>query len=117
MDPLTLGAILVALISAAGGYATSRRASRPAQITAESSTATALLASYDAFSDRLQEEVKRVGSDCERRIAELERQHREERAEWKVEKAELIERIDELGSIVYALKNRPPESLDRQDDR
>lgn len=117
IDGTTLAAVVTALVTGAAGYATARRATKPAELGAATSAHTALLASYDVLAERLQGEVERVRRDCAERISAMQRQHDEEREEWRQERRELNERIDELGSIVYALRNRPTETREREDDR
>lgn len=119
-DAPVVVAVLVALIGALGGYATARKTTKPAEVTAEAGVATSLLASYDAFADRLQAEVSRVSTTCSERIAALERSHAAEQAEWSEERAELRQRIEELEAKVVALLSlpaRPPSARTRRQDK
>lgn len=110
-------AVIVALVSAVGGFATAARTTKPKDREAETATAATLLASYDAFADRLQEEVQTVREDCARRIDRLERQHEAEREEWRKERTELRERVAELEGQVVALMNLPPRNPQARDRR
>jgi predicted RNase H-like nuclease (RuvC/YqgF family) len=104
----------------------------------EATAAANLLKGYDSQVGRLQEEIHELEARHDRQreewkqerdrlraehAAELRRvreEHREEIARMREQHAaeivRLNERIDELGSQVYALQNRPPDTRQRRSD-
>lgn len=75
-----------------------------------------LLAGYVGMVERLQAQLDTIGDRHDRELRALEERHSRDRAEWQAERERCTERIDELGAMVYALQNRPPESRDRIGD-
>lgn len=112
---------LAALIVAVGGLLTAVFAGirnlRGDKFKRDVEASAAILGGLQAFVTTLQSELERVKNEH----AEDRRHWTEERSTLKQEHAEEIrelnERIDELGTQVYVLQNRPSDARQRSDDR
>lgn len=77
----------------------------------------ALLAGYTSMVNTLQAQIASIEERHAREREEWQTRERRMREEHAEEIKELHERIDELGSQIYALKHRPPETRSREEDR
>lgn len=127
MSAAEIAALIVAITGALGAIFAGVRNLRSDKFKKEVEASAALLAGYTNMVGTLQTEIDRLKSD-----------HAEDRAAWVAERALMrqeymdeiarlrtehreelkvaYERIDELGTQVYVLQNRPQDSHERKTD-
>lgn len=115
------GSELAALVAAIGGtlgaiFAGVRNL-RSDKFKRDVDASAALLAGYGQMVATLQTQITQLQEAHARDREEWLQRERELRESFARELAERDERIDELGTQVYVLQNRPPESRSRQTDR
>jgi hypothetical protein len=100
-------AITTAALGAAGAMYAAWRSSRTTEQVAghdaKVNHSVALLTGYDAFAQRLTEEVDATRARCDQQIAAMRSEHARERQEWERERAKLEERIELLEAKVVSL--------------
>lgn len=117
MPPLPeLAALLVAITGMAAAIAAGVRNLRGDKFKREVDASAALLSGYTSWVERLQAEITRLQAAHTQERDQWRVDREEMRAEHHAEVVELNERIDELGSQVYVLQNRPSETRERESD-
>lgn len=126
------GGELAAVIAAIAGLLTAGfggwRALRGDKVGERAAAAASVLSGLQGLVTTLQGEVQRLNGEirslreeCAQERIDQREEHRQEmdalREEHRNEMLAAYERIDELGTQVYVLQNRPPESKQRRTDK
>ena len=128
MNGSEIAALIVAVTGALAAVFAGVRNLKGDRVKREVEAAAAVLTGYTNLAASLQTELDRLKNDCieDRKQWAAERtsmraEHKQEmdelREEHKQEMLTAYERIDELGTQVYVLQNRPLGSHDRKGDR
>lgn len=121
-------ALIVAITGALGAIFAGARNLRGDKIKHEVEAAAAVLTGYTNLAATLQAELERMKESYEidrkawnEERTEMRLQHAEEmkalREDHREEMVLAYERIDELGTQLYVMTNRPPDSRDRLEDK
>lgn len=128
MSGSEVAALIVAITGALGAIFAGVRNLRGDKIKSEVAAAAAVLSGYTTLASDLRLELERnkVDHAADRKQwaqdrLDMKAEHVQEvkdlRDEHRSEMLIAYERIDELGSLIYVMQNRPPNAQERKDDK